>query len=165
MERANQWSDGYGIDPLICVVQLIPPIVVKVGTMTIPYSSKIQLRHMLLKLRSSLLCSLPSHPQKRNGCRCVRHTLNRCPTTSPSAPFDHSWIWITPSGLLWVELSPPRTRYIGDSPGFHSTMSQGRRILHSSMVRPTSAINGSFPTQSIHGNVGCRRIHAIFAGC
>jgi len=89
----------------------------------------------VLKLQSSLLCSFASDPRKRNGRRCVCDTLTRCRTTWSSVPFDSCWMWITRIGLPYVELLLPRTRHTGDTPGFRSTMSQGRRILRSSMVR------------------------------
>jgi hypothetical protein len=121
----------------------------------------------VLKLRINATFSpvlLHSDLQKPNGCRCGCDTLTRCRTISSSVSFNPHWIWIIPSGLLWVGLPPPRMRHIGGTPGFHSMMSQGRTTLRSSMVRSISTLNGSFPTQSVHGNVGRCRTYATSDG-
>ena len=117
-----------------------------------------------LKLQSSLLCSLPSDPRKPNGRQCVCDTLARCPAISSSVPFGPCQIWNTPSGPLWVGLLPPRTQHTGDTLGFRSTMSQGRRILHFSMVRSIHSNPRCFVFDSIHA-LECGMLQEICCLC
>ena len=113
--------------------------------------------------RDLLSCALLQVVLGHNGRRCARDTLTRCPTTSSSIPFDSCYIWIIHGGPPWVEVPPSYTQHIGDTPGSRSTMFQGPRILHSSMVRPISSLDRSFSTQPIYGNFGCCRISIVFA--